>query len=553
MTEQTHAGMDGEGNELFVQKTSRGRTPHGRGALRSLQWLLIFVFALAAGAANAGYYTVTYKDGTYTLDTHAPVNDSGSNGGWGGGGFSPFFASCSGTITATFKWNASNSADVPPNNVIVEENSNAQAVYFGAVPLRIGSAAASNGLGTTPVTVVDAGTGGTLYTTTCNGTKYTIKTNPGASFTMYGNPSATSSDGGGYCTAGFSYSAIPHVVYFNLVGTMSSHPVDGVMNIQIGQGCQGSMTAPGITFRNYHWIVGGDTFKSYVAHGYYSGAKSTVTFMSAADWQQASPAWFWRSDGITTVQCTADAYDSNNNLIGSVGDAAAVDAWCPIYSCGYNAGAAYVWNRPLKGIWLQAINITPTGVASGMKWTGQAVPQDLFTGYSGQSSGKGLWSWVQMIIPGGSYIVDPGVTHIYPDTGLLGLDTSYPYAPDGGIMIDDNDNDGYKDDFTLQSDGDSPGMSLDDTVSSAVGHSQFWTYMMYRPVANSVGNQWVPLHRIAWQWQANVTRPYNALMNPANSWANAVLPWLVGTVTVTEDARCKTHPIWNRVLLAQPY
>jgi hypothetical protein len=120
---------------------------------------------------------------------------------------------------------------------------------------------------------------------------------------------------------------------------------------------------------------------------------------------------------------------------------------------------------------------------------------------------------------------------------LLGLDSSYPYAPDGGVLEADDSNLGWPDNDSDHVASDSPARELIASVSNMTINESFKTYMMYRPKASVIGNQWVPLHRIAWSWNANVNRP-------VGGWVPATPS---GTITVAEDARCKTHPIWNRV------
>ena len=80
-----------------------------------------------------------------------------------------------------------------------------------------------------------------------------------------------------------------------------------------------------------------------------------------------------------------------------------------------------------------------------------------------------------------------------------------------------------------------------------VTNEDFRKYMMYRPANVGYGVQWVPLHRIAWTWWADVYRP-------GSSWLNSIIPTFLNLVVVVEDTRYKIHPIWDVVLSASaPY
>lgn len=270
-----------------------------------------------------------------------------------------------------------------------------------------------------------------------------------------------------------------------------------------------------------------------------TNGRGVLTRQSAADWQIPSPIWYYSEDFASLVLVAADVYDNKNNKIGTVDANTPVVAWCPANDCKVASGAMYVYNTGAS-IMLQAITlpVDPKGQATnGITWSGQVQPQPLF-----HASGQGLWAFVQIVQPNISYVEDPGVTYNYSFNGKVGLDTCYPYAPL-------NDKRGWPDDLTIYPAHDSPNLSLGNSVSSASFNASFQTYMMYLPVATTVGNQWVPLRRVSWNCGASVKRPHDASKNPPDAWIYAVLPWKVGDVNVTENARCKEHPLWSLVIV----
>ena len=534
MTEPMWVGMRGRDEQKSVQQRdiARRRTMYAGGRVHTLRWALFCAFVLMAGVAHAGIYTVSYSGGTWTLDG-VSSNYNGSGGSWGGGGGAAHSASCQGAITATFTWQANDPSDVPPDVVIVEETATATATYFGAKPTGTGSAVADNGLGSTPVVVNNPTPGGLDYEITSMGTKYTIKNSPGATFTMTGSPTATSSVTLGSCTAGVSYSAIPHVVNLIVAGTT---PSPGEKNILIGQGASAFLDCPGVTFQNIAWSVTGDTFKLYEAHGLASGRYARVTEMTAADWSQPSPVWYWRSDSSSQVVARADAF-VNGMSIGSIVASRTVVVWCPTYYCPATPGNVQVYAyTPSTRVLGAGKDVVP--YAPGIKWRGNVVPDNVFA----TDIGRGLWSFVQIVTSHRSYKDSSGI-HNLSINDQTGLDDSYPYAPDQNVKQQDDNNQGHKDNGTDFTADDTPYSNLTDSMLSYSANDNYKTYMMYRPAATTIGNQWVPIERISWNWQANITRP-------GNSWKNHALPWIIGPVTVSENARCKTHPLWTLVIVA---
>ncbi len=162
-------------------------------------------------------------------------------------------ASCSGTITATLTWNnGGNPANPPPPVVVIRETSTAS--WTGD------SGSSANGLGHPEVPGEWSGIS--------SGEKWTVKQNPGTSFTMTCSPTAFCSHWlglGGFMPgwASVSYKVETFPIRLNLVGIVS--PTD--KRILIGQKLRATVDLDGLEVSGqtrYTWNVkGGGPFTSY--------------------------------------------------------------------------------------------------------------------------------------------------------------------------------------------------------------------------------------------------------------------------------------------------
>jgi len=445
-------------------------------------------------------------------------------------------AGASGLITTVFEWVPDYDGEPLPDNVIATEDCSASwgvTSYNGTA-----TGSADNGVGSPYVRNAD-GLGG--YS---SGVRYQVKAGA-ATITLTTTPVVSAYTPGGAIGVSVIYKAAVDPVVCGLQGTTVK--ADHTEHILIGQGCNASLTAGPCTLQNYTWTIGGDTFKSYEAHGYPEGGNdgfARVTFLSGADLALPSPHWYWRSEGglgsqIVWVSGSADAYANGVN-VGRVTGSRLLTVWAPDYFCGYNATNVTVDVDALTGnVFVGAGDWSHNGI----QWTGKAIPPSLF----GTARG-GIWSFVQTTI-GHRSVVENSAQMCDSYNDLPGLDTSYPYDPDGGIQRCDDSNAGWPDDDSEHSSGDSPGYkNVPASVSNVNFSDQFWTYMMYRPRDKGYGNQWVPLHQIAWQWSVNVNQPVNgwALWPPP-------IPSVQGQVQVTVDSRWTVHPVWTRVIIPKPY
>ena len=318
----------------------------------------------------------------------------------------------------------------------------------------------------------------------------------------------------------------------------------GVDNILIGGFCQAGLytTNTQASFQNYQWSINGNTFKSYDvttnAQGQANG-KAEVKYLTAADISSGSPSWSWITEGDGTVTVNADVYVSSSiygfNPIkvvnGSITDTRPVTVVRPYYTFLPTPGNVEIWqdtSNPLahllnRDIWLEARD-------PGILWSGKVLPQSLF-----RPCGQGSWNFVQIVHPNRSYVQN-GNTYVWSINGGKGLDTIYSYGDCPPYPFNSNDGSGWKDDNVKYANGDSPEKPLTNDMTSVTVGDMFETYMMYKPPNGT----WVPLKRVAWQWNASITLP------ASGSWADAL--GRVGNVTVTaEEEHCTQHPTWDVV------
>ena len=496
--------------------------------------------------SHAGTYTVSYSGGAVSSMSGSTAAFSLQQSGWTGGasasGYSSASVQVNGPITATFNWHADPSlpADPPPTSVIVTEHCTANGDGYAYISCP--TASANDGFGDQATYLRQDQTSVTITST---GFRYSVQS--GESFTVTCSPTVTVS--GTLCSlsASISYMAVVTPVVLSLYGGTVSE--DGNKNILIGQGCSGTLTAGNILLGNFLWSVSGDTFKDFVAHGRGDAGvytrKSRVDFMTSVDWSFASPHWFWRSESgagssTETVTCTADVF-VDGKKIGTASGGGSLTVWRPDYTCVplphdvIIKGGPHFWSSPIVSTGIFTVGGTPPGI----QWTGQVLPQALF-----KITGAGKWAFIQLICSGRMYTDDNNVTHTLSSNGVWALDGSYPYpfwhtlGPPDLPGLDDS-NYGDPDDNTPDTTDDTPSSALADDMKTFIVNEKFETYMMYRPKDIGFGCQWVPLHRISWNWFANIFRP-------GASWSNYdPMPAYLGPVNVTENIRWKQHPLWN--------
>ena len=542
--------------------------PGPRPLLRARSWAapclvsLLIVFALAVcGHAQSSYpggphYDVTYSGGTVT-STGGPYpvgfrsnddqyNSNNQTYGEGDVAYSPPGSgagpnvTCSGEITATCTWKPTAANEPPPDSVIVEEDGDA---WYGTYPDYSGTC--DDGLGDLPVYGSSSGSS--------SGTRYTVKSNPGASFTLTCSPSstATTTQDGAYASASVSYKATISPVYVTLQGTTKD--TGGSDNILIGQGCVGTLSAGPATLSDFHWDPGGDTFDKFVVAPDLSTGHVVLLFGDT--WGKPSPLWHYSKDSdgnTTTVKCSATA-SINGTVIGTVQGQRDLQVWAPYYAFKNLTGPVTVANIGAMALYAGGPpTILPSGDVTwsppGMKNGGRVGTPALFM-TSLTNSGTGRWQFVQLATIGRwEYQTTSGNTAVYPDehNGVCGLDNFYPYPGSAGT---------YAPPFPADSDqspgltasptywmADSPLHQLLDMFTRVRVDESFDDYMMYVPPDDGLGSEWVPLHLFKWKWQADITQA-------GSGWAAGWTSTPPMSVSALSSTRCTTHPLWQSLLL----
>ena len=505
--------------------------------------------------SQAGTYTVVYSGGTATPSNGNPVSYSkggGSstygagvtaNGTMTGSGYPPMFSAAtatgSGTITATFTWQPTFPGDDPPASVIVREDCSASATLINPTS---GQLSASNGMG-------DASVPNGTQQVNSGGSRYTVKSSPGGSFSVTVTPSASATAPAlrgsvPSCSIWVSYLAFAFPMVVDPKGTTAPTPLN--YNILIGQCCVGNLgnlrdgssgnPSPGVSYSNFSWNASGATFKAYEAGGIAATDRAWVVPLSATDKQKPDFKFYWSADSNSeTMTCTATATDPQGRNIGTVQATAKVKVWAPYY--GFRVTKGTVTVVPSTSTTVAYMRAT----GPGCTWICKACPPDLF----GDAKGKGKWHIIQKIRWGRWRSIN-SQTYRASLNGLWGLDTSYPYKPDDGNSIYQSDpTKGWPDNSVEESPSDSPGTALAGSpgIPDRVWVDEnFIVYMMYQPVASNAGeSQWVPLHKFEWGWYGDANRPAGGW----DIWATGVN---CGAVTQFDDIRWRDHPTWTRVL-----
>ncbi len=476
---------------------------------------------IKSGGSKIGDYATSSQDGSYGRNPYAGDNFDAS-----------------GQIKATFTWVPGYTGEPIPKSVVVKETCNVSAEasasngYPGAGSPST-SAHADNGLGDPEI---PGGTPPTSATASSTGTRYQVVTplaNGNIELTL--SPAANAAATAGYqrsASLSVKYWAVPYVVTVDLPG--STIDANHAHNILIGQRCQGRLNCAVGSFDNYNWSVPGEKFGSFVVA---LGGAATAVVNSPEDldplvWTRDSPKWYWKKNETVTVSCTARI--TIGSFTGTATGERQIEIWAPHYSFRHNLGSVTIINRVL-------ISGADSTSAEGSYWVGKVFTPGLFS----NAQGFGQWHFVQKIVPARWYTDSAGDPWRWSINGLPGLDSTYPYEPGPTDPPDPNSLPGpWLGDDSAHGTGDSPSITLQDSNKSWRINETFQVFMMYLPpVAPGSDSQWVPLHRFAWGWSVNVTRP-------GTSWLNWPPGDSAGTITMTFSERWTQHPTWTRRLVA---
>jgi hypothetical protein len=408
----------------------------------------------------------------------------------------PGTVTCSGTITATFTWQPSFPGESPPNVVLVKETS--RATWRGD------TGSASNGLGFPAVPDAN-GFGGTS-----SGVKWSVKNNPGQSFTWTCTPSASASTAdppvGPYAdaAASVSYRIDVGFIQISLSGGIQSTTESRYL---IGQKCRAEITSdsiPPLSINSYSWNVsGGDSFKRfYVSHSQATHLSAGYRDNLATPITTPTLKCHFAKNGTVTISCTVglavppgDKPESGLSLSLSQQTTTELPVmasltWDPAYTrMSLNNDYVYASSVPRPD--------PPIENDLGLKWySAVTTPADFLIGQD-----YGYWRWVQLVTLSSTRVLN-GTTQSEmsgnDEVGYFtaGLDVSYPYAPS-----EPDPPAAWPADGSQHLAFDRPARSLDAVASSYSVRDNFESFLMYKPPG--VDSDWVTLRKMLWlnrQW-----------------------------------------------------
>ena len=434
--------------------------------------------------------------------------------GGGGTGYWPRVsgkALCQNQITATFTWQGATPDDVPPQSAIVVENSSASYNLAGSA----NSQSCADEFG-------DAAGGPNSSSQTSSGVRYTVKSNPGASFNVTCTPDVNVAGPGypvyGYATVSVNYNAAVIPVTIGVVGTTRDN-VNNADAVLIGQQLTATLSAGGFTQSKWQWTASGDIFKDYlVTDGNNTGNAVELT---GADKMNSGFVYYYRSIAGTgpvpsTITCSATLLLPDGTM-PTVTAAKTVQVYAP-------TGTSFSELHGSMDVYFTAPNqrleAYSSALGRGIMWNAHTMTPPLFT----VSGNQGFWAVVQLVTP---VIIADGVTIVPP--GTTGLDTTFPYAGHA-----------FAADGKTGSDGDTPGMGLAALSSSAEFDASFKTYMLYKPpnVQGCLTTR-VPLWEMDWNMSGQA-------LDLIGVWK----PFLCMGITETKNTPTATLPSWTRVVTA---
>ncbi len=539
-------------------------------SLLTLSLLLVPPNARAGTYAFTGY-TVTPGSGdtaTYTPNNYPTATDSRSAFTSYGGAPEYYSVVANDKITAAFTWqptNGNSAADPPPSCAIIQQTSSVS--WTGAVtgnpPLPTGDC--DTGL---PASVSTYTTG--YLTKGGSGTYYSLKSQPGASFTVDCTPTASSSGSSGspgsgsHSSVSIFYSASASPVTITPGGTTPDS--SGALNILVGQGCTASLNTPPFSVSQqsgWTWTVSGTKFQSWNV----SSDQQTATLIPVPNpLTDPTPQWFWNDLGPSptpeTVVCTATVTPSaGQGSPFTVTATQKVTVQEPDWQSGLQAGYMQVNTLDSSfpsnyALWAGPPVVNPLGANGGMGWQAKVeTPQ------TPVPFGRGSLEIVQLDTPNDSYTTytNPVQTHTDPLNTAIhykGLDVTCPYQ--NYVFAESTDPN------ARYSNGDAPGLQLTGfkvlvagtpttvVAASASFNGDYYDYLMYQPPSSGTSVSWVPLGTLHWSVTSSATLPDSKLWSDYKTVHGSDS---AGTVTPDQDhfVPGNAFPLWTILNKPQAY
>jgi hypothetical protein len=415
-----------------------------------------------------------------------------------------------GTLTDAFNWThgtgETDANDPPPTCVIVEQTS--WALWF--VRDEGGTASGSG-------TVICGLPGAVITPFTYGGEQvddpsaglsavlYSVKTSPGASFSVSCNPTAsftgtTGTEGSveGEAKTGSGANAYP--VTINPFGATSDG--NGGWVIMIGEHFTPELAGipSNCTMSNYQWSVTGTTLQSWTVS---SDSKQTTEVDGPGALNIATPGWYWNDlkNKDETVTCTATVTPpSGQGSPFTVTASQLVSVYVPIWTGTGTGGYVKVNNYPTSTNSSQyyiftgpTLNMILDGDTDGMSFnaTVDSPVPDLIS--------AGSLQLVQLVTPREATTTFNGydtAVHFFPQYGEEGLDGAYPYG-----WITESNPPGP---FTYYT-GDTPYILLLDQITyAATLKHDFQDFLMFLAPGSQ---QPVPVAHFIWSDDGNAQIP----------------------------------------------
>jgi len=470
-------------------------------------FLIFGTLSVLPQTAWAAYYKVTYSGGTATWENGGSAPYSLNSNGWWAGSAAPSssprfnaFASCTAAITATFTWTPSYTGDItpPPTKAVVYQHTDVW----------------TSGSGTGNGTIDNGISGATQY-----GRKYSIKDDPGASFSVTLSPSATRGP--------FSYGvAIASVKY-----QASAAPLEIILSggrdfywqkkYLIGQAVTTSLITGGLTPTSYNWTAsGGDPFKNWAVTWNTSTAMSNAVLVGLGSQTNSTMSFYFKKPiPQATVTCTTHLAVPSG-AVPAAGLNVTVSRNCGVEPPDNASFSAYIpqnahqfpgdenifqEDAPYNGVGvippLRFYGLDAPGYNSvGIRWDGRIRTSS--ANPSPWVGGDGGWNWVQKGLVY-RYQVRGGQNEWSAVNGIEGLDDRYPYEPWPYFSATNSQVGTYSANYTIHTAGDSPATAFLPGTTEMQANDHFETWMMYRPPSPNTSvddSTFVPIKKIFWQW-----------------------------------------------------
>jgi hypothetical protein len=419
-------------------------------------------------------------------------------------------AFCHGPVTFKFIWDRDDAHPEPPPKTAIVKIETSATAWNGS-----GYGNANNGWASAIGPAV-----------TMSASEYKVKSNPGESFTMTINPSASIGANGGFCSAQVKMTAFPvevaltNITWFIPSETVQTEEEDPVAiegppwngppvalapalpHILIGERTYATLSADPLAITSpFNWTITDNYFRAFSP----SVPASTYAGPTFVQTDSASPLWSWNvatnklctATGSGQVQMPNNLY---NPMVATVTDSFEVNVRRPEHSL------QQLKVKRVASAYTEVINgLNMIGVSAGVECQQGAVFANSFP--------TGKYGFSQTITSSTRTPPPPGWTNPLLDC----LDGGFPYPilkQEYLTTIDEAEYEDY------------PAHLFANGALPVTANDNFRLTVVFK--ANRLDAQWVPLVRTDWSWSGSTGGPYSG---------PTVGPWIQTT----------EHPSWTQV------